>query len=128
MTFLDSDNFIIKIEKFDKKDPNAICYSICVLTTGDVLGKNTHKLDFTRVPKRISKTDLNRLIDEFIDIYFFAMKDSYIQNKDNFSPYTNLSIKWQNKFKKIEFDDSPNVPPELISFKKLVEQILCIEQ
>ena len=128
MTFLDSDNFIIKIEKFDKKDANAICYSICILTTGDVLVQNIHKIDFKRVPTRISKTDLNKLIDEFIDIYFFAMKDSYIQNKDNSFPNTNLSIKWQNKFKKIEFDNSPNVPPELISFKKLVEQILCIEQ
>ena len=124
---MDSDNFIIKIEKFDKKDP-AICYSICILTTGDVLVKNIHKIDLNRVPKRISKTDLNKLIDEFIDIYFFAMKDSYIQNKDISFPYTNLSIKWQNKFKKIQFDHSPNVPPELISFKKLVEQILSIEQ
>ena len=128
MTFLDSDNFIVKIEKFDKKDPNAICYSICILTTGDVLVKHTHKIDFKRVPKRISKTDLNRLIDAFIDIYFFAMNDSYIQNKDNSFSYTNLYIKWKNKFKKIEFDNSPNVPSELISFKKLVEQILCIEQ
>ncbi|MGD1837768.1 MAG: hypothetical protein ACPKPY_06890 [Nitrososphaeraceae archaeon] len=125
---MDSDNFIIKIENFDEKDNPIPYYSICILANGDILAKNIQKINLSNIPKSISKIDLNKLIDEFIDIYFFAMKDKYIQNRDISLPCTNLSIKWQKKYKKIIFDNSSDVPPELIELKKLIEQILCIEQ
>ena len=65
------DNFIIKMEKYDKKD-NTRDYSISILPDGSILYDDKEKIKSNNISSKISEAALSRLIDEFIDIYFFC--------------------------------------------------------
>jgi hypothetical protein len=96
-------------------------------TDANILYKGTENINFTNIQHKISEEDLGRLIDEFIDIYFFALNDNYMQNTDMNMPRTEISVKWQNKYKKVVFDENiSHVPAKLIEFQKLVEKTLGI--
>ena len=81
--------------------------------------------------KLLSKIDiqsLNLLIDELIDIYFFALDDQYTLNSDKNTPLIILSVKWQGKFKKVVYDNNSKVPAKLIEFQKLIEQTVGVHK
>ena len=122
-----NNNFIIKLEKYEKEN-NKLLYSIFILSDGSILYKEKEKISSNNQSSKISEGSLGRLIDEFIDIYFFAMNDKYIENNDKSTFRIELSVKWQTKHKKIVFDDNPRVPVELIEFQKLIEQTIGIKK
>jgi len=60
-----------------------------------------------------------------VDIYFFALKDNYIVDSSPGHSRIELTVQWENKYKKISFDDgNPEVPPALVGFQKMIEQTL----
>ena len=122
-----NNNFIIKLQKYQKEN-NMLDYSISILSDGSIVYKEKEKINSNNLPSKISEGSLGRLIDEFIDIYFFAMNDRYIQTNDKNTFRIELSVKWQTKHKKIVFDNNPLVPPELVEFQKLIEQTMGIKK
>ena len=122
------DNFIIKMEKYSKKVNNIPDYSVSILPDGTILYKGTENINSSKIQHKISEGSLGQLIDEFIDIYFFALNDKYTNDTDNNMPKMEISVKWQNKHKKVVFDNSSQVPTRLAEFQKLIEKTLGISQ
>ena len=121
-------HFLIKMEERDKKFDD-IHYSITIMNDGKVeyQGIRNVKTTGTKVSK-ISDNELNSLIDEFIDIYFFALKDKYeICQKENV-PIVVVSVSWKNKFKQIVHDRDCKIPTELIEFEHMIEKITELNQ
>ena len=102
-------------------------FSISILSDGTIEYKKNEYINLTNSKKKITEADLGRLIDEFIDIYFFALNDEYIQNKVKMSSRIEISVNWQNKHKKVIFEEnSSNVPTKLVEFQKLINKTLEI--
>jgi len=116
------------MEQRDKKY-NDIHYSLTILNDGKVeyLGKRNVKTTGARI-SRISANDLSKLIDEFIDIYFFALKDKYEICQNQNAPIILVSVSWQNKFKQVIHDSDCKTPVELIEFEHMIDKITQLNQ
>lgn len=114
------------MEKYSKKVNNIPDYSVSILPDGTILYKVTENINSSKIQHKISEASLGQLIDEFIDIYFFALNDKYTNDADNNMPKMEISVKWQNKHKKVVFDNSSQVPTRLAEFQKLIEKTLGI--
>ena len=114
------------MEKYSKKDNNIPDYSVSIQPAGDIIYKGTENIHSKNIPNKISEEDLGRLIDEFIDIYFFAFNDEYLQNTNSDRCRIEISVRWQNKHKKVVFNNSSQVQHSLVEFQKLIEKALGI--
>jgi hypothetical protein len=105
-------------------------YSLYIDSEGDVeydgisgvktMGKHISK---------ITREDLNALIDEFKIIYFFSLKDSYgnLEDSPN-SCVTSLSLSLGKEYKKITHLDESRVPYSLRMLEKKIEKMVKLEQ
>ena len=72
---------------------------------------------------KISPENMNRLIHEFKDLYFFSFKDSYESPNYSISKeqeHISVSLRLGDKFKKVEYTEDSKVEPQL---KTLVNEI-----
>jgi Domain of unknown function (DUF6438) len=94
----------------------------------NTLGKHTTK---------ISPKDLENLIFEFKNVYFFSFKDSYGTVSDQSSlgqeeqqqQQTTVSLKLGDKYKSVKFlDEGYKVPSQLKNVVKTIEKITKVDQ
>jgi hypothetical protein len=108
----------------ERNSPNrdGSSYSLNIGGTGKVEynGLSNVKTLGKRLTK-ISTEDLNRIIHEFQDLYFFSFKDSYEpSNQSNPEQQIAVSLRLGDKYKSVKYSDGSRIP---LGLKELVKEI-----
>ena len=87
---------------------------------------------------KISPKDLENLVFEFKNVYFFSFKDSYgtvsdqsslSQQQEQRLQHTTVSLKLEGKYKSIKFlDEGYKVPSQLKNMVKTIEKLTKVDQ
>lgn len=124
------DNVEIAIEKesHNNIDPS---YSLRISTEGIVEFKGTANVkNVGKHTIKISQDLLAEIVDRFNMIYFFSLKDKYLAPAGPGSQETKtvISVRVNDKFKKIEYSKNARAPHSLDSLVSQVEKITKIDQ
>lgn len=125
---MDSVEIAIEKKSYNRIDPS---YSILISDDGTVEfnGKANVKKEGKHILK-ISQDLITELVDKFHMIYFFSLKDKYLSTTDPASEETKtvMSIRVDDKFKKIEFSKNGKAPHSLDSLIAQIENITKTDQ
>ncbi len=102
-------------------------YSLNINGTGNVEynGLSNVKTLGKRFTK-ISTQDLERIIHEFQDLYFFSFKDDYYMLSNHSTPeqqQISVSLRLGDKYKNVKYSNASNIPPGLKEIVKEIEKI-----
>ena len=101
-------------------------YSLNINGTGNVEynGMSNVKMLGKRFTN-ISEEDLDRIIHEFQDLYFFSFKDDY-KSSNHSNPerqQISVSLRLGDKYKNVKYSDASNIPSGLKEIVKEIEKI-----
>jgi hypothetical protein len=96
-----SNNIVIKMERH-VTGGSSPGYSLAITRDGKVIYEGIKNVNIIgSQTSHISESALNKLINEFINIYYFALKDKYGESNISDAPCVTTSISLDGKNKKI---------------------------
>ena len=104
-------------------------YSLTILGNGKIVyrGIKNVKVSGTRTAQ-LSKSDIKELVDEFINIYYFALKDRYDEANILGLPSVTTSITLDEKTKSIFHNQGSPAPRGLSTLEDKIDEITNANQ
>jgi hypothetical protein len=111
-----NDDILITMERYADMESPVPVYTLIVSGNGRVVYDGIRNVKIVgREIGQISKTNVNELVNEFINVYYFALKDKYDEPNMPGRPIVTTSISMDGKTKTVLHNHASRAAPEGLS-------------
>ena len=124
------DNAVITMQRHGTANRLFPVYSLTIYGNGSVIYNGIKNVDTTGAQTyQIPKDRARELVNTFINIYYFALKEKYSDSSNaSTSPVVTTSININGKTKTVLDDHSSYAPPTLRALEDMIDQIANSKQ